>query len=299
MSLLPFKSVLIYGMGMMGSSLSLSLKKSDQFSGRIDGIVRSDKSAAFIKEHSICDSVYVAAKTDDLKKIDLKSYDLIVIGLPVKTAIELADKLPEFSGIVTDMSSTRREIDSAFAKRSDLRFIGSHPMCGSEDAGPESARPDLFFKRLCIVSENSLLPEELESVRMLWAAVGMNTYIMSSADQDSVLSYLSHGPHILSGLISIWADGSEAVARHNSKSPLPLSGGGFRDMVRISGSNPSMWKDILSTNKDCIVDSLKEYRNILDELISEMHTKTNEEWENWFRDARRKRNILCGYEEDS
>jgi len=303
---IPFHSILIYGMGMMGSSLSLALKDSVQFKGRVDGIVKSGKSEKFIKEHGICDNIFRIENPEELKKIALADYDLIVIGLPVGNILDMVEFFPSYEGIITDMSSTHVKVAEAFRKRSDLNFIGSHPMCGSEEDGPSAAKHDLFYNRLCILLENFQLAKNgkisgqkmVDSVASLWQGIGMKTYRMDEKVHDEVLAFLSHGPHLLSGLIARWAHNSHSVIHSNASSPIPISGGGFRDMVRIAGSNKKMWTDILETNREFIRESLRLYRDDLDELIRKMDSFDRDFFLDWFSGARKARNILCGLDEE-
>lgn len=298
---ISFKSILIYGMGMMGASLALSLRGSGSFHGRITGVVRSQRSASFIEQHGMADSVVVEPDLDRISEISLDEYDAIILGLPVKSIVRIFDIFPSYDGIITDMSSTRKEVHEAADKRSDLRFVGSHPMCGSEDQGPMAARADLFHNRLCIITKGEKSGAENDDelkVIEFWKAVGMKTYSMAPSDHDEVLAYLSHSPHILSGLMTMWANKAGVVERAASMSPVPITGGGFRDMARIAGSNPEMWTDILFTNKDAIIHSLNEYAEDLKSLVGKLKAGDRQWWLDWFAGARKARNKLCGYPEE-
>ena len=300
---IPFRSVLIYGMGMMGASLALAMRGSGLFDGRITGVVRSEKSAHFIEKHGMADEVVIASELQQVTDIDLSRYDLVILGLPVKSIVELFGLLPAYSGLITDMSSTRREVHEAAAERDDLRFVGSHPMCGSEDAGPSAARADLFHNRLCLLTEagaggDEELSGDGKRIASFWKSIGMRTYMMDPGDHDTVLAYLSHSPHVLAGLLADWARGAESVDVATSRSPIPITGGGFRDMVRIAGSNPEMWTDILETNRDHISSSLKDFAGRLEVIIQQVEKGERDWWLHWFGTARKARNFLCGYPED-
>ena len=300
---IPFRSVLIYGMGMMGASLALAMRASGLFNGKITGVVRSEKSAQFIEKHGMADRVIVAPELSVIKSQDLSEIDLIILGLPVKSTVELFDYIPSYKGLITDMSSTRREVHEAAARRTDLRFVGSHPMCGSEDAGPSAARADVYHNRLCLITEPGAkegqdLSSDGKKIMAFWRSVGMKTYMMDPNVHDTVIAYLSHAPHLISGLIVNWASGSDPVEDSTKRSPIPITGGGFRDMVRIAGSNPEMWTDILETNRDHVVESLKDFSSKLDDLIAKAESGDREWWLEWFSSSRKMRNFLCGYPED-
>lgn len=295
----PFRSVLIYGMGMMGASLALALRRADP-TLRITGVVRSAASAEHIRNERMADDVLRCASSAEARSLDLSGYDLVVIAAPVMSAVELAQSLPKFSGLVTDMSSTREAIEAAFAQRPDLRFIGSHPMCGSENRGPQAARADLYEGRLCILTPPDRGPDAAV-IEQMWRSLGMHVYAMTPAAHDEALAYLSHAPHLISGLMTIWADSPGAVHSGVERAPIPISGGGFKDMSRIAGSNPEMWRDILATNRGNIRTALARFRDDADRLIAELDREPlqSEWWDRWFRKARAARNFLCGYPPDA
>jgi prephenate dehydrogenase len=298
---ISFESVLIYGMGMMGASLALALRNSGSFHGKITGVVRSKRSASFIEQHGMADSVVVESDLERISEIPLDDYDVVILGLPVQSIVRILEIFPSYNGIITDMSSTRKDVHEAADKRSDLRFVGSHPMCGSEDQGPMAARGDLFHNRLCIITKgkkSGAKSEDEAKVIEFWNSVGMKTYSMAPSDHDQVLAYLSHSPHVLSGLMTIWAEKAGVVDQATGQSPIPITGGGFRDMARIAGSNPEMWTDILFTNKDAIVHSLNEYADDLKTLVAKIKSGDRKWWLDWFAGARKARNRLCGYPED-
>ena len=283
-------------MGMMGASLALALRKFDGFGGRISGVVRSRASFDYVTEMGWCDSVYMAAQPEvDHVIRSLEPGTLFVVGLPVGSCVSYLSTLRGLPFLVTDMSSTRRAVQEA---ASGVRFVGSHPICGSEDTGPRAAKPGLFEKRLCIVTPAADSTDaDLESVRSFWSDLGMDVMQMDASAHDLIWAYLSHGPHILSGMLAHWGF-SSGVQDALARAPVPLTGGGFRDMVRIAGSNPEMWLDIIRTNGDQIKRVLIEFRGELDQLIQGFDKKSDDDWKNWISEARRKRNRLCGYPEE-
>ncbi len=296
---LPFSSILIYGMGMMGASLALALREAARFQGRITGAVRSEKSAAFIRAHKLADDVLVGDE-EALGGVAKGSFDLVILGLPVRRVLETLRQFPSYGGLITDMSSTRLAVEDAASARPDLRFRGAHPMCGSENAGPSAAKPELYRDRLCILTH---LPGAVESdddraVSAFWRAVGMRTFRMEAADHDHVLAFLSHAPHFLSGILALWAEKDPRVASAIDHAPMPVTGGGFRDMARIAGSNPEMWEDILVTNRAPVADALRDFRGELDEVIQNIESGSVD-LKSWFQSARRARNRLCGYPEET
>jgi len=295
---IPFQSVLIYGMGMMGASLSIALRSSGAFRGSVAGVVRSEKSRDYILSKSLCDTVYRVTDPAEIESaIPLENFDCIVFSLPVRTFIDVLLAFPKFDGVITDMSSTRLAVAEAAAKRDDLIFVGSHPMCGAEDAGPSAAKENLYRGKLCILTGSSgkrATQAAEDAVDSFWRGIGMEIFRMDPRSHDETFAYLSHTPHFLSGLIASWAASATQVEKQAGLSPVPLSGGGFRDMVRIAGSNPSMWIDILKTNRRPILDSLGAFRSQLDRLIALLDEGDEAGIERWLVAARDHRDRLCG-----
>lgn len=252
--------VLIYGAGMMGASLALALKNQSLFTGKILTAVRTNESAEFLRSHHLADQVIVNPHVSEIEQLDV---DLIVLGTPVLTTIELLKQL-KVNCLITDMGSTKASIQGT-ANQTQLSFVGSHPMCGSENAGPQQLVAGLFEKRLCIITNDG--PTQIEQVTQFWSDLGMYTIVIDSMTHDKVIAQLSHGPHFISSALALSLVADYNLVEINESAPIPITGGGLRDMLRIAGSNPQMWHDILKTNQDQIVSFLKSFRSNLDTLI--------------------------------
>lgn len=286
------KKISIYGMGLMGTSLAYSIKNHPDFNGKVFGIVKSTKSKEWIEQQAFIDKVILSEENPKEMIIDS---DLIVIGLPVLNTIEFLKEIAhwDFKGIITDMSSTRYLIESTvreLEKHNSLKFIGSHPICGSELAGPQGYVKDLYLNKLCIIinrlqEKQSIDREEfpLEFVRTFWQELGMYTLEIDAESHDYLLSYLSHSPHILSSILTRTIGKDDYIIKKNKSSPIPIYGGGLRDMIRIAGSNPKMWYDIICTNKQNILKSLKEFQEELNEFINILEHTSNSFEDIWFR----------------
>lgn len=292
---LPEK-IWIHGMGMMGASLARSLKASDaSHKIHITATVRTDSSFQFIKAHGLADEVHLS---EDSYSLQGREFDLIVLGLPV---IAAAEWVRGYNGdcLVTDMSSTRNFVIEA-ARKKNVRFIGSHPMCGSEDAGPKAARPDLFLNRLCIITPVNIPTEkdaDLRTVTSMWQQIGMHTVVLDEELHDYVLAFLSHAPHLISSMLARVIADNQTVKKTNAQCPVPITGGGLRDMLRIAGSNPEMWKDIMITNKSNIITAMKAMRDSMNETIELLESDSVDWWDQWQKEARIDRNVICGFEE--
>lgn len=298
-------------MGMMGASLGAALRRSPE-PPRITGVVRSEKSRTWIQKENLADEV-LALPSYDPESLDLRQFDLVVLGMPIQANGHLMESIySAYSGfgtggtsgfpLITDMSSTRRYLEEVASRCSNLPFIGSHPMCGSADAGPTAYRDDLFVDRLVILIQSSLRKnesrEDFEKLGQFWTSVGAKISQMNESDHDLVLAYLSHAPHLVSSLLATVTASRKEVRRINAESPMPITGGGLRDMLRIAGSNPEMWSDILITNRAYIVESLKDLRKGLDDLIETVDSESMDWWSDWQNQSRKYRNEICGYPDD-
>nr|WP_051133745.1 prephenate dehydrogenase/arogenate dehydrogenase family protein [Leptospira fainei] len=289
----------------MGASLSLALKKK-RSGAEVTGIVSSEESKK--KGIALGSADHLLTSAEFQNSPNWNSYDLIVFGVPVDTTVELIRTLPKnFSGYMTDMGSTKRDIisavdteltvtsnkegklyvDDTLAGRGEAslpghRYVSSHPMCGSEESGLEFANADLYENRLCILTRpKGALPEAYSKLESFWKFLGMETVEIPALEHDRILSYVSHAPHLISSIMTNWVWENECVQKFTEGSPLPLTGGGFRDMTRIAGSNPKMWAAIFSSNRDEIYQSLQEFRKHLDGIISDLNPEKPLDPDRW------------------
>ena len=280
----------------MGGSLSLAIKKTS-FKGCITGIVRSMKSLEEAQKSKVADKLLL--EEDFLKEKLWYEYDLIIFSLPVDLTCEKINLIPDdYPGYITDLGSTKKEILDTVSKKflHKHNYFSSHPMTGSEHSGVAFAKEDLYKGKLCILTrEKNTTDDSVLHIENFWKELGSITIEITAHDHDEILSYLSHSPHILSSLLVTWANSSPIVRSYTDKSPIPLSGGGFRDMSRIAGSNPEMWEAIISTNKKEILNSLKHFNSELEILISVLENSTHENsgyWKAYFEKSKKARNHI-------
>lgn len=273
----------------MGGSLSLALKKYG-FNGKLTGIVRSQKSVEEVKPLNMVDELY--KEQDFLEKSSWNEFDLIIFSLPVDLTCAKINQIPDdYKGFITDLGSTKKEILKAVSdKFPNLHnYYSSHPMAGSENSGATFSNAELYKGKLCILTRDlNTSDDAVKYISSFWKELGSHTLEIPAQDHDTILAYLSHTPHILSSLMVSWADHSDLIQKYSKLSDVPLSGGGFRDMSRIAGSNPEMWEAIISTNRDAIYLSLKKFQNDLSIIINELE-KTNASegyWKDYFEKSK-------------
>jgi prephenate dehydrogenase len=239
---------MIVGVGLLGGSIGLALKRLDH-SVRVIGVGRRQSSLdAAIKAGAV-----------DVASLDAAEHasqaDLVILATPVGAferhvrAIEPALKR---GAVVTDVGSTKAVVcrqARAILGRGGA-FVGSHPMAGSHRKGVAAASPDLLVGATCIVTPAADTPKAAAAnVETFWKQLGMNTLRMSPAAHDRAVARVSHLPHALSVLLmGLPGDGD-----------LPLAATGFADMTRLAGGDPEMWRDIFLTNPRQVLAALDRF----------------------------------------
>jgi prephenate dehydrogenase len=244
------KTVTIYSVGLLGGSLGLALRNSG-FKGRITGI-SSPARAELAKKLGCIDEGYPYEKLGAVAG----GTDLLVLCSPVnviKKTIEQLAALPLPQGLViTDVGSTKQEITDLAARvlPPHVRFVGGHPMAGSEKSGPQASDPYLFQNAIFVLTPpgGAAAATDRDLASFLEKYLGCRTLFLEPAVHDRIVAAVSHVPHLLAvALVNLAQEVETAVP-----GTLALAAGGFRDMTRIAGSSYDVWHDILSTNKKAI-----------------------------------------------
>ncbi len=227
----------IIGTGLIGGSVGLALRAEGWHVAAVD----TDPEVA-------CRAVELGAA--DVVGIDPAS-DLVVLAGPVGTIPDLAARaLAETSAVVTDVGSTKAQICEAIT---DPRFIGGHPMAGSEQDGIDGARADLFDGAMWVLTPTDHTDESsLALVAGVVRKLGAEAIVLSPVVHDRLVAQVSHVPHLTAAALMTLAN--ETSVEHRAL--LRLAAGGFRDMTRISAGRPSIWPDICVANREAIVDGL-------------------------------------------
>jgi prephenate dehydrogenase len=241
-------SVVFLGLGLISGSLALALRASG-WQGSLSAWGPREPSLQRGQELGI-----IEGYTLDLDEA-IQSADVIVIGAPPMASGDLlATVLPKLDArdqrpVVTDMASIKGwVIDRAGFNYS--RFVPGHPIAGSEHSGVDSAQVRLFQGREVILTPNEDTdPQAIEVVSAMWQAAGSRITLMSVADHDAALAASSHSPHMIAYALTkaLAVDPLDAM-RHG--------GGALRDMTRIAGSDPLMWRDVALTNRAALIDAL-------------------------------------------
>ena len=182
------------------------------------------------------------------------------------------------------------------AARSDARFIGGHPVCGSEARGPENARAELFDGATWFLTPVAQTdPERYRTLHAFVAAVGAVPVAVDPDAHDRLVALTSHLPHALANLLVNQA----GATRIDGHEPLAAAGGSLRDMTRVAGANPRIWIDIFLDNADAVRESLGEHRRRIEQLEGALESGDAGFLARWIAEAsgNRRRMLADAYED--
>ncbi len=256
---MAFSTVAVVGVGLIGGSFALALRKAG-FTGRILGVSSPPAVRAALEKGVI----------DEAKPLEeaLREADLVYLAQTIERIIEtlkIADRFLKPGALVTDAGSTKAEIAAAGAaciRRG--RFLGGHPMAGKETRGVEQAEADLFAGRTYVLTPQS--PQDLESPAAAefvdWIRrIGARPVFLDPVEHDRIVSWTSHLPQLASTALA------GAVARALERGEeAQIAGPGLRDMTRLAMSSYEVWRDILATNRQHILEALEAYICELEQL---------------------------------
>ncbi|MCU0858698.1 MAG: prephenate dehydrogenase/arogenate dehydrogenase family protein [Pontiellaceae bacterium] len=275
------QTISILGSGLMGSSLGLALKKRGM-PVRVHVYARREETRAAALELGVADAVF-ADPADAVKDAGLA-----VLCVPVLTIPMLAKAcLPglKAGAVLTDVGSTKAELVRQIEKilsGTGAVFVGSHPICGSEQQGIEAGDADLYDGAVTVVTPQPGSPQEaVGKVSSLWKSVGSAVSVMPPEEHDRILAATSHLPHVVAAALALSA-GDNGL----------FCGSGFRDTTRIADGSPEVWSDIVRTNAPALKAALGTFREKLDELSVLIEKEDGEKLAQWFAAARARRREL-------
>jgi len=177
--------------------------------------------------------------------------EITFVAVPVGSIPEAARRALELSaGAVTDVGSVKASVVAAV---DDPRFVGGHPMAGSEQEGVEGADTDLFEGAVWVLTPTAATDDAAFTlVRSVVSSLGADVVALPPARHDALVAVVSHVPHLTAATLMHLAD--ERAEEHRAL--LRLAAGGFRDMTRVAAGHPGIWPDICAENRDAIVESL-------------------------------------------
>ncbi len=246
-------NVCIVGIGLIGGSMALDLKKRD-FAQKVVGVDINPQHANIAK---------LSKLVDDTMKLEaaVAQSDLIIIATPIDVTKKL---LPEIltlcqgtDKVITDVGSTKAGIlQKVQSHPNRAQYVASHPMAGTEFSGPLAAISRLFDYKTAIICDNeNSSPRALLVVEQLYKTLHMKVIFMQSHEHDVSAAYVSHISHISAFALSL----AVLEKEKDEKRILDLASGGFASTVRLAKSSAEMWVPVFDQNSDYVLEVLDTY----------------------------------------
>ena len=291
-----FKKVCIIGLGLIGGSIGLAMKRS-KISNQIIGFAKSNSTLKRAIELGLVDKV-----KDNLEDA-VNDCDLIILATPLSTFKKLVEEMSPFlkkDCIITDTGSAKLSVieDLRGILPNNVEFIPGHPIAGTEESGPDAGFAELFDNRWCILTpteENS--SNAIDLIKEFWESIGSKVEIMDPLHHDKVLAITSHILHLIAFNIVGTANN---LANVTEKEVVKYSAGGFRDFTRIAASDPKMWSDIFTYNSEAVLEMLELFSNDLAKLKAAVIKKDSDLLFSNFEKTREvRKNIIDAGQEES
>jgi prephenate dehydrogenase len=277
-----FERIAIVGIGLIGGSFGLALKRRRP-EIEVVGITRREATLAAARAMGAVDR-------GSMDPTAAAGADLVFLATPVcSMGSLLRETAPHLAAgaVVTDAGSTKSrlcaELPSLLPEHAD--YVGGHPMAGCERFGVENARADLFEGATWVLTPSARGREEnVARLEALIAELGARPVRMECEQHDVAAARISHLPHVAAAALAECAPG-----------PVPdavlslLAAGGFRDTTRIAASSPEMWRDICLTNADALLDALDDYESALGRFRTALEQKDGAALEEAFASGREAR----------
>ena len=289
-----FNKITVIGCGLIGSSILRVIEKKN-IAKEINAYDKSKEVSSYLAKNfkfKICNNITEA----------VNNADLVIISSPLSSYKEILSQIQsnlKKGSILTDTGSAKKEINKIIKESSlsDVTWIASHPIAGTEYSGPESGFAELFEKRWCILSaDENTDKKEITKLEKFWVDLGSKIKVMSFEHHDYVLSLTSHLPHAVAYSIVKTAISDDNKFKDDV---IQYSAGGLRDFTRIAASDPLMWKDIFIDNSENILKVLDNYSKNLDEIKSAIKNKDSKKLLEIFSSTRKVRKEIIEAGQDT
>jgi len=257
------RSVAVVGVGLIGGSIAAALRRLDD-PPHVAGIDVDPVALKYALEHDIIDDGSLAVGLGAQAWLSEDGVDLVVLATPARMTGEWLALLGRhgYAGIVTDVASTKSGVVQAAreALPDPSRFVGGHPMAGSELSGVSAARADLFDGAYWLLTPaHDTDPDAFSAVHALVASLGARVISVDAAEHDEAVAIVSHVPHVTAAALV------DLAAAHSGERGelMRLAAGGFKDTTRIAAGSADLWTGICLDNADALVEGLSELRSRL------------------------------------
>ena len=250
-----YTSVLIIGMGLIGSSIARVIKQK-KISEKVFAIDNDKATINLTKDLNIVDEIF-----ENLQNFS-QQVDLIFICTPLSSYKNIFKELNTFiqtPTLITDVGSTKVSVINDFKSEIDndkISFLPAHPIAGLEKSGPQYGFAELFDNRYCIVTPINSNDNFIELISSIWKSFGMTVEIMEAERHDRVLAMTSHIPQLIA--YSVVGTATELETQMKDE-VIKYSAAGFRDFTRLAGSDPVMWRDVYEKNKEAVLEMLGRF----------------------------------------
>jgi prephenate dehydrogenase len=278
------KKIAIVGVGLIGGSLAMRLHEK-KLSSRLVGVESNAQHAA---------EAFKMELVDELMPLDaaMDSSDVIILSIPVD---RIADMLPKILDrvdrqIVVDLGSTKAQIaESILLHPKRGRYVGCHPMWGTEFSGPSAAVPGAFQNKAVVICDGEKSDADaLAWTKHMFSKIGMHLLEMEAAAHDLHAAYVSHISHITS-----FALANTVLQKEKQEQAIfELASAGFESTVRLAKSNPKMWVPIFMQNRANVIDVLNEHIAQLEQFKTAIESNNENKLEELIVRANSIRRIL-------
>ncbi len=246
------KRMTIIGVGLLGASLGLALKKRGMVQ-QVTGVGRRKESLDVALERGAIDNATLDVETG------VAQADAVAIATPAGLVAPMLDATLAAAPndvVLFDVASTKQAICSHAQQAcpQPRRFVGCHPMAGGEKFGPAHGNADFYVDSVCLVEQDTAIDATVRDfVCALWRSVGARVVDVDATAHDAILARTSHVPHVVAAALTRLAADHGVTA--------PFIGKGFRDTTRIAASRPEIWRDICRENHTAVIAALAAFRN--------------------------------------
>ncbi len=259
----PVRRLAVIGVGLMGGSLALAARRLPEVV-EVRGFDADPAVVAHALEQGVitqsCSSVAEAAA----------GADLAVVATPVGHilgAVEECGRARPLPRLISDMGSTKSSIMRGLSSEVRRIFVGGHPICGGETAGLRYTRPNLFEGALYFLcAPSSVSSQRYQAMHAFVQSLGARPVAIDPEAHDQIVALVSHVPHVLANVLMTEVGRCQPVGRR----ALFCVGPSFRDLTRVAGANPDMWRDIFLENRQALVQALQSIVGRIDDFCDEL-----------------------------
>ena len=274
------KKIIIVGVGHIGGSLGLALMQNKKEPWYVVGIEENQEHRQIAMRKKMVHEIYPVADFGEhcadvemvVICVNLSILPNVVLSCSEALISHQRQKKRTTVPVITDVGSVKTPLLTEFGggQSPNVPFVGGHPIAGTEHSGPDYADGNLFKKQLVILTPvKKTDPKAVARVRALWEGLGAEVEEMTPSEHDQALAATSHLPHMLAySLIETVSRLGKPTSKRKARNLLKYSAGGLRDFTRVAGSSPVMWRDIAVENQAPIVETINEFKKVLN-LIEE------------------------------